>query len=384
MVGQISGIYFQAYQLAYDVAKRAEKAYRFELGLDESDFIRFGYWDSLKKGLLAAEKMQHDLRRMEVAYLEKNKREFELTKHVSLALLHPQALMSLRETGKCYFHLPEAIFDLDHSGHFMRRIKSVSLTIPCVTGPYTSVSGTLMLQSNRIRKTTRINETGYPWNGNMEDDRFIYDIGGIQSIATSSANGDSGLFELNFRDERYLPFEGAGVISQWSFELPSEFRQFDYDTISDLIVHLQYTARNGGARFRDAVQSELSHALNSMLVAQGKSGLYRYFSARQEFPNEWHQFLHAPLGTDGQAMSLPLTLERFPYPLRNKGIHIRELQIYLLLKALPETYEEQPLFLGVTPEGDGEQKALGIGSQTEFENVPQATWDYGEYGVLFC
>jgi len=80
-------------------------------------------------------------------------------------------------------------------------------------------------------------------------------------------------------------------------------------------------------------------------------------------------------------MSLPLTLERFPYPLRNKGIHIRELQIYLLLKALPETYEEQPLFLGVTPEGDGEQKALGIGSQTEFENVPQATWDYGEYGV---
>ena len=33
MVGQIAGIYFQSYQLAYDVAKRAERAYRYELGL---------------------------------------------------------------------------------------------------------------------------------------------------------------------------------------------------------------------------------------------------------------------------------------------------------------------------------------------------------------
>ena len=33
MVGEISASYFQAYQLAYDIAKRAERAYRFELGL---------------------------------------------------------------------------------------------------------------------------------------------------------------------------------------------------------------------------------------------------------------------------------------------------------------------------------------------------------------
>jgi hypothetical protein len=30
-----------------------------------------------------------------------------------------------------------------------------------------------------------------------------------QSIATSNAQNDDGMFELNFRDERYLPFEGA-------------------------------------------------------------------------------------------------------------------------------------------------------------------------------
>ena len=41
----------RAYQLAYDMAKRAEQAYRHELGLDASDFIRFGHWDGLRRGL---------------------------------------------------------------------------------------------------------------------------------------------------------------------------------------------------------------------------------------------------------------------------------------------------------------------------------------------
>ena len=91
-VGQISGVYFQSYKLAYDLAKRAERCFRFELGLQDSSYISFGYWDSLKKGLLSGEKLQYDLRRLETAYLEQNRREFELTKHVSLALLDPLAL----------------------------------------------------------------------------------------------------------------------------------------------------------------------------------------------------------------------------------------------------------------------------------------------------
>jgi hypothetical protein len=101
MVSQISGIYFQSYQMALDLAKRAEKAYQYELGVITSSFISFGYWDSLKKGLLSGEKLQ-------------NKREYEITKHVSLAMLDPVALIELRETGKCTVSIPEAVFDLDY------------------------------------------------------------------------------------------------------------------------------------------------------------------------------------------------------------------------------------------------------------------------------
>ena len=226
-VGQISGVYFQSYRLAYDLAKRAERCFRFELGLQDSSYINFGYWDSLKKGLLSGEKLQYDLRRLETAYLEQNRREFELTKHVSLALLDPLALVKLRETGRCFFRLPEEIFDLDYPGHYFRRIKSVSLTLPCVVGPYTTISCTLRLLKNSIRINTANGDNGYPRNTDdqglpADDDRFVENNIPVKAIAASNAQNDSGVFELSFRDERYLPFEGAGAVSEWSLELFSD------------------------------------------------------------------------------------------------------------------------------------------------------------------
>ena len=97
VIGQISQTYFQSYQLAYDMAKRAERCYRFEIGVDDSNIIQFGYWDSLKKGLHAGERLQLDLRRLENTYLDQNCREFECTKHISLALYCPNALIDLRD-----------------------------------------------------------------------------------------------------------------------------------------------------------------------------------------------------------------------------------------------------------------------------------------------
>jgi Tc toxin complex TcA C-terminal TcB-binding domain len=144
MISQISTVYFQSYQLAYDMAKKAEKCYQFETGNTDSNFIQFGYWDSLRKGLLSAEQLSVDLRRLESAYLEQNKREYEITKTISLALTDLQALINLRENGECTFTLPERLFDSDYPGHYMRRIKTVSLTIPCVTGQYTGINCTLV------------------------------------------------------------------------------------------------------------------------------------------------------------------------------------------------------------------------------------------------
>jgi len=308
MIGQISAVYFRSYQLAHDFAKKTERCYHFELGNDDS-FISYGYWDSMKKGLQSADHLIHDIKRMETGYLDKNKREYEITKHVSLALLDPLALVRIRATGISDFEIPEVLYDMDHPGQYFRRLKSVSVSLPCIAGPYTSVSAILSLVNNRYRKITNPDNaasTGYAEDpGN--DERFIYNIGAIQSIATSNAQNDSGVFELNFRDERYLPFENTGAISSWRLELPSEVRQFDYDTISDVIIHVKYTAREGGSGLKALSNTILKDQLEAIKQGLNQNGLHIAINMKHDLPNEW--LLLKKNGT----IDLTLDKSRMPY-----------------------------------------------------------------------
>jgi hypothetical protein len=346
-VGQISGVYFQSYRLAYDLAKRAERCFRFELGLQDSSFINFGYWDSLKKGLLSGEKLQYDLRRLEAAYLEQHRREFELNKHVSLAQLDPLALVKLRETGRCFFRMPEEIFDHDYPGHYFRRIKSVSLTLPGVVGPYTTISCTLRLLKNSIRINTAEGDNGYEHNTDDEglpsdDTRFVENNVPVKAIAASSAQNDSGVFELSFRDERYLPFEGAGAISDWSLELFSDLpannpdpanpdfgkplRQFDYNSISDAIVHVRYTAREDAGPFKNRAVAHLRDYFSE----DGTTPSLRLFNLRQEFPDRWHRFLNPTNPLDGNVLEIEMSTRLFPLKDATKTLKINT--IWLLAR----------------------------------------------------
>ncbi|MBK7474891.1 MAG: hypothetical protein IPI11_02310 [Haliscomenobacter sp.] len=312
MQGQISAVYFQAYQLAHDFAKKAERCYRFELGNDDI-FIKPGYWDSLKKGLQSADYLLHDLKRMETSYLDKNRREYEITKHISLALLDPISLAKLRATGSCDFDIPEVLFDMDFAGQYFRRIKSVSVSLPCVAGPYTSVSAKLSLVKNKYRKNTNPDNaagTGYAEDpGN--DDRFVYNLGAIQSIAASSGQNDSGVFELNFRDERYLPFENTGANSSWRLELPKkDLAQFNYDTIADVIVHLKYTAREGGSTLKGNAEGNLKTQLNALRQGLQQEGMHIALNLKHDMPNAWH-LLHQQGFVD-----IKIEKNRLPYMLQ--------------------------------------------------------------------
>jgi len=344
MSSEIAEAYFRTYQLTLDQARRAERAYQHELGLDKDNktasFVQAGQWDSLKRGLVAGERLYHDLKRMESAYLERNVRELEITKHISLLQLDPGALIALKETCTCDFDVPEVLFDLDYPGHYMRRLKMVSLSIPCVAGPYASVSATLKLIKNEIRAKP----TGSYEHLPEPDTRFMKTAGTMTAVVTSSAQQDSGMFEPNLRDERYLPFEGAGVISTWHIELPSEFRAFDYDSIADVILHVRYTARNSDDLKEKASQKLLS-AINSILAA-GKTGMARLFSLRQEFPTEWRQLMGGtnPGPTGNQSQVFAITKDRFPFLFAGKQIKISSVDLY----ALPKSDAQSPVFPAMT------------------------------------
>ena len=307
MVSQLSTVHAQAYQLAFSLAQQAQTAYQYELGRPLDQFIQFAYWDSQYKGLTAGESLLFDLRRMEAQFIANNTRELELTKHISLALTQPLAFVQLLQTGSCQISLDETLFDFDHPGLYFRRLRSVALTIPCVTGPYTGVNATLMLAQSVVR--TAAPSAGFqPWiwaTSQTNNDPNIAASPSVSAspiIATSSAQNDGGLFETNLRDERWLPYEGQGAVCQMILELDPRDNNLDLSTVTDVILHTRYSARPGG----DA------NAVREALVPVNPRTIL--ISVRSTFPDAYYSFFN-PTDTTAtqQALALALAAQVFPY-----------------------------------------------------------------------
>jgi Tc toxin complex TcA C-terminal TcB-binding domain len=105
---------------------------------------------------------------------------------------------------------------------------------------------------------------------------------------TSSGTNDSGMFETYLHEDRFLPFEGAGAISRWNLALPGQIRAFDYSTISDVILHVHYTAREAG----NPLGAQATKELAQMLDTAGKSSQALVFCLRYDFPTEWSAFIN--------------------------------------------------------------------------------------------
>jgi hypothetical protein len=185
----------------------------------------------------------------------------------------------------------------------------------------------------------------------IDDIRFRTTDVPVSSIATSTGQNDSGMFEFSFRDERYLPFEGAGVISDWEIELSTEkeLRQFDYSTISDVILHLKYTAReNGGLFKKNAVTYIKDFIMNVAELAD--QPFMRVFSMKHEFPTEWHKFLHPSVAGSDQILNITIGRERMPFFTQHRSIDIMKLDVlakttqdgdYHLILSVTDAYDTE-------------------------------------------
>ena len=260
MAGKLAALYFQAYQLSYNLALQAEQAWQFERGVSVS-FIKGNYWSSLNHGLLTGETLQLDLQRMEAAYMQQNQRHLEIQKTISLKQLDAKAFSDLTTNGTCTFDLSEKDFDLDYPGHYCRQIKTLSLSFPLVVGPYQNLHVTLTQTANRTLLNDDNGGVDYLLDGgNTQPISSVLRVNLMvnQQIALSQGVNDSGLFMLNFNDARYLPFEGTGAVSSWKLDMPKDNNQgINFDNLTDVILQLHYTALPGTSAFVDHVKQKL-------------------------------------------------------------------------------------------------------------------------------
>ncbi|KAK4451982.1 hypothetical protein QBC34DRAFT_294729 [Podospora aff. communis PSN243] len=372
-------MHYQAYVLAVGMARRAEAALAFEMGRGQPQgFLKpGGYWDGARDGLLAADALYLDLKRMEVAHAERRFHDFEISKTVSLRQVDPLALLKLRMTGKAQFELTEMGYDVDYPGHYMRRLKTVAVTIPAVVGPFTNLNATLTLTKHRYRVQARAS-TAEDYLNKEDRDAFRTDYIPISSIAVSSGSHDSGVFELDFRGERLMPFEGAGAISAWRLELP-EIRQFDYETISDVVLHVMYTSVDGGIVLKNAA-TQAVQMQRASIKAQGQTqGFHALFDIKSEFANAWRTFKAAmvaqPASQSGKArMPLGNLQERLPFWSRQSKLKVTG----IILVFGPDSRElDGKLAVSVVPRGTQVTGSIPLGKCTtrSYANLDVASLD---------
>ena len=256
--GRLAGLYFQAYQSAYALARDAQIAWWFERGTSQQ-IISQNLWDSLYQGLLAGEALLLDLERLEQAHIRRNDRRLEIRKTISLknATLAVDAngdpidlIAQLRNRQPITFSFSPVLFEADFPGHYLRQIKSLRLTFPVVVGAYENFNATLSQLNNHTLLTPDAAAAQDMLNLNFDHEHIRSNYRNNQLVALSRGISDAGLFQLAYGDERYLPFEGTGAVSTWRLELSPSVNDETLAGLSDVIIELDYTAFDGGTALR--------------------------------------------------------------------------------------------------------------------------------------
>ncbi len=239
MVKQLTKLSKTMCKLVTKVAKMAEKCYHFEIGDTDmgkgKTFIGNNYWDGVYSGLLSADRLIADLHALEVAYLENDTNELEITKDVHLDELTNENGENFLELLNSYntevtdfsITISKSAFDFTH---YFGRIRNVQIRV-ILKNPLIKrhISAELSLVSNVL------------W---LNDGDSIQNRIGVHTIASSKAHLDVDHFEFDFSKDRYCPFEGAGIDSIWSLTIPG----IKGNEIDNVIISISYTARKGAVK----------------------------------------------------------------------------------------------------------------------------------------
>ncbi|WP_118985524.1 neuraminidase-like domain-containing protein [Photorhabdus sp. CRCIA-P01] len=261
--GRLAAIYFQFYDLAVARCLMAEQAYRWELNDNSERFVKPGAWQGTYAGLLAGETLMLSLAQMEDAHLKRDKRALEVERTVSLAEIYAGL-----PKDKGPFSLAQEIEKLVNAGSGSAGSGNNNLAFGTGTDTKTSLQASISLADlkiredypaslGKIRRIKQISVTLPALLGPYQDVQAILSYGdkaglanGCEALAVSHGMNDSGQFQLDFNDGKFLPFEGI-VIDQGTLTLsfpnastPDKGKQATMlKTLSDIILHIRYTIK---------------------------------------------------------------------------------------------------------------------------------------------
>lgn len=356
MSGVLEGVYRFFLQQATAMAKLSENQLAFERQEVPPAYIQANYWnvpsDSAigsnpntpapdRKGLTGSARLLQDIYQLDQYAFNTNQRKLQLARTFSLALLAPEEFQRFRETGVMNFATPMELFDRGFPGHYLRLIRRVRTSVIALIPPIQGIHATLT--STGLSRTV-IGPDIFQTVPIRRDPEFV--------ALTSPANS-TGMFELEPQQpDMLLPFEGNGVDSNWEFLMPKAANQFDYRTIADVLITIEYTALNSFDYRQQVIQT-----LNPNLSAD------RPFSFRNQFADQWYD-LHNPDQTKNP-MKVKFQTFREDFPPNVETLKIQQVLLYVV-RASQKTFELPITELRFTEQGN--QGTVG-GSATPIDGI---------------
>ena len=342
MSGVLEGVYSYFLQLATSVAKLAENQLAFERQSTPPLYIQTDYWEPPSEDMLAISTMERkvdrrgltgsarllqDIYQLDNYAFETDKRKLQLSKTISLAAMAPIEFQRFREMGVLVFKTPLELFDRDFPGHYLRLIKRVRTSVSALIPPNQGIKATLSTTAaSRVVIGGDVFQT-------------VIVRRDPELVALTSPRDASGLFDLQQQPELLLPFEGLGVDTTWELRMPKAANLFDYTTIADVLLTIDYTALNSFDYYQQVIQ-----------ILRPKLSADRVFSFRHELSDQWYDLHHPKLVEDPQKMVVRWKTEREDFPPNLERLSIQHVVLYFV-RASGSTIEVPVTHLHFTPRG---------------------------------
>jgi hypothetical protein len=218
-----------------------------------------------RQGLTGSDRLLQDLVRVEQVAFKSAQRKLQLTKVISLAQLAPIAFQQFRETGVLTFATPMELFDRDFPGHYLRLASHVRVSVIALIPPEVGIRATLTAS-----RTSRVVIGGDIF-------QTVRVQHGPDLVALSSARDSAGMFDLQMQSEMLFPFEGIGVDTTWELRMPKPANPFDYGSIADVQLAIDYTALNSFDYQQQVLQT-----------LRPSESVQRAWSFRNDLPDQWY------------------------------------------------------------------------------------------------
>jgi hypothetical protein len=140
-----------------------------------------------------------------------------------------------------------------------------------------------------------------------------------ETIALTAPINANGLFQLEPEGALLRPFEGMGVDTVWQLNLPKAANPFDYRTIADVVLTIDYTALDD-TNYREQVIRSLDRSFSGD----------RTFSIRNDFPDAWFDLNNPDTVDPSRRMKLTLPITRDDLPPHLIGLTVAQLTLFAL------------------------------------------------------